>query len=127
MRRGLSILLALLFGVGPLSVLLPGGDEATLPACCRRLGAHHCAMAAQMAAMVARAEAGKASISAPSTCPNYPGPTIALLTPAAHAMIADAAEPPTFETAARARQSIDWPELSGSGLSHAGRGPPVCS
>jgi hypothetical protein len=126
MRRGLSILLALLFGVGPLSVALPGVDEAALPACCRRDGAHHCAMSARMATLMAAAERdGRTSVSAPDTCPYYPGPALALLVPTAHAIVADAAALPVFETAARAKQSTDLPDLSGPSGSHAGRGPPV--
>jgi hypothetical protein len=44
MRRALSILLVLLFGAGPLSFAFSLSDDISLPACCRRLGAHHCAM-----------------------------------------------------------------------------------
>jgi len=44
MRRALSILLVLLFGAGPLSFAFSLSDDISLPACCRRLGSHHCAM-----------------------------------------------------------------------------------
>ena len=44
MRRLLSILLVALFWAGPVSALLPASTEGPLPACCRRHGAHHCAM-----------------------------------------------------------------------------------
>ena len=44
MRRAISIFLILFFWLGPLETLLPGGEDARLPACCRRHGAHHCAM-----------------------------------------------------------------------------------
>lgn len=51
MRRIFSILLAALLlspTLGPLvSLLQDGGSEAHLPACCRRLGKHHCLMGAQ--------------------------------------------------------------------------------
>jgi hypothetical protein len=51
MRRVFSIFLILFFGLGPLSALVEGSDDASLPACCRRLGAHHCAMYAENMAM----------------------------------------------------------------------------
>ena len=44
MRRAFSILLVLLFGAGPLSFAFSASDDISLPACCRRHGAHHCAM-----------------------------------------------------------------------------------
>jgi len=47
MRRALSILLMLLFGAGPLSFAFNLSDDISLPACCRRHGAHHCAMDAK--------------------------------------------------------------------------------
>ena len=46
MRKLLSILLLALFGLPFVSPLfaLSGDAEGSLPACCRRGGAHHCAM-----------------------------------------------------------------------------------
>ncbi len=67
MRRPLSILMVALFVAGPLSVLLPGGAELQLPACCRRHGAHHCAMFAAMAAP----PPGSSWLIAPDRCPLY--------------------------------------------------------
>ena len=88
MRRGLSIFLILFFWLGPLAVALPGEDESGLPACCRRHGAHHCAMAMQMAAMMAQGESGGAPVfSAPMTCPYFPGYMGATAT-TTHALIA---------------------------------------
>src|SRR3954454_15626122 len=49
MRRALSILLVLLFGAGPLTFAFSLSDDILLPACCRRHGAHHCAMDSQQA------------------------------------------------------------------------------
>ena len=54
MRRGFSIFLVLFFGLGPLSALVDGSEDASLPPCCRRHGAHHCAMYARIMAMRAR-------------------------------------------------------------------------
>ena len=69
MRRGASILLLLFFLLGPLAAAV-GDDDASLPPCCRRNGAHHCSMARLREAIVA---SGKPIVTAPSTCPNYPG------------------------------------------------------
>jgi hypothetical protein len=41
-RRVLASLLLALFSFSPLTPLL--ADDSNLPACCRRLGAHHCAL-----------------------------------------------------------------------------------
>lgn len=73
MRRALSILLILFFSLGPLAATLGASEDARLPACCRRHGAHHCAMSMRVAAMMAEAAAGKAAWTAPSTCPMFPG------------------------------------------------------
>jgi hypothetical protein len=81
MRRALSILMILFFGLGPLAVTLSAGDDSRLPACCRRDGAHHCAMsaqtAAQMAAMMSDADPATPTVKAPATCPYFPGYTVA--------------------------------------------------
>ena len=44
MRRGLSISLILLLWLPALAALMPGSENLRLPFCCRRQGAHHCAM-----------------------------------------------------------------------------------
>lgn len=73
MRRALSILLVLCFGLGPLTSTLQAGDDLRLPPCCRRNGAHHCAMAdAMMARMAQAATDRKPAFTAPSHCPFYP-------------------------------------------------------
>jgi hypothetical protein len=73
MRRGFSLLLAsffiAFFLLGPLAAAL-GDDDASLPPCCRRHGAHHCSMARLRTAILA---SGKPIVNAPSTCPSYPG------------------------------------------------------
>jgi drug/metabolite transporter (DMT)-like permease len=74
MRRGFSIFLILFFCLGPLATILLGSEDASLPPCCRRHGAHHCAMAMRMAAMMAQALSGSTPVlTAPLTCPFYPG------------------------------------------------------
>lgn len=68
MRRALSILLVLLFGAGPVSFAFNSSDEASVPACCRRLGAHHCAMDSRQSA----GASGNAAVKARSRCPQFP-------------------------------------------------------
>jgi len=88
MRRGASILLLVIFLLGPLAAAL-GDDDANLPACCRRNGAHHCSMARLRAAILA---SGQPIATAPSTCPSYPGDN-ALTTAPLHGLVsASAAE-----------------------------------
>ena len=66
MRRALSISLILLFWLPALVALAPGGTDARLPYCCRRQGAHHCAMDS--------AQSGQAGpgFKAPFRCPAFP-------------------------------------------------------
>lgn len=50
MRRALALLLLVGFSFPLIAPLFAAGpSEASLPACCRRNGKHHCAMAASMA------------------------------------------------------------------------------
>jgi hypothetical protein len=78
MRRSLSILLAVIFGLGPLTFVLPQNDNASLPACCRRHGAHHCTMPAPSSSA---SEFERSSVfTAPSHCPLYPAHQSANLT-----------------------------------------------
>jgi hypothetical protein len=125
MRRGFSIFLILFFGLGPLSAFVDGSEDAGLPACCRRHGAHHCAMYAELMAMRAgRGIDPTPSFSAPPTCPLYQGPTFSILMPA-HALTAAAAavraefaqaSSPAFERIAA---------FSTPSRAYAGRGPPA--
>jgi hypothetical protein len=127
MRRGFSILLIVLFGLGPLSVALQASDESRLPACCRRHGAHHCAMAAQMASRTAQDESGLTPVvSAPLTCPYYPGARGAMLT-SAHALAVAPASVQAELTRTLAPVSGPAVALSSPSRAHAGRGPPAAN
>jgi hypothetical protein len=95
MRRALSILLILFFGLGPLAATLGAGDDAGLPACCRRHGAHHCAMTMRMASLLAESASGMPIFTAPLTCPAFPGDS-AVTTSAPHAMAAAPASLPAL-------------------------------
>src|SRR5580658_10862906 len=73
MRRVLSILLTLFFGLGPLAATFGATDDARLPACCRTHGAHHCAMDEAAVAKAVLGNAGSTHFfTAPSHCPLYP-------------------------------------------------------
>ncbi len=74
MRRWLSILLVLFFVLGPLTSTLQASDEVRLPPCCRRNGAHHCAMSDALMARMAHATGDpRPAFTTPSHCPYYPG------------------------------------------------------
>jgi len=124
MRRGFSIFLILLFGFGPLSAMVDGAEDANLPACCRRNGAHHCAMSVEMMATMSHIVDPRPSFTAPLTCPYYPGPSITLLTPA-HAMTAAAASAQTGWMETRATVPGNAVARSFPSDAHSGRGPPA--
>jgi hypothetical protein len=123
MRRAFSILFVILFALGPLAVALDG-DNGSLPACCRRHGAHHCAMSVGMAAMVAQSD-GMPILTAPSTCPYFPGYAVAPST--TFALAAPAASLPGLlvqpHTPAAARAAAHVSQLR----TRAVRGPPGSS
>jgi len=121
MRRGLSNFLILFFWLGPLAVALPGEDESGLPACCRRHGAHHCAMGA----MMAQGGSGGAPVfSAPMACPYFPGYVGATAT-TTHALVASQAA----MDALLVRHHSPAAERDGARVgqirTRAGRGPPA--
>ena len=116
MRRSLAIAIVLLFGLAPVSALLPHAEESSLRACCRRNGAHHCAMGTMDAAQAAAGH----FFAATNHCPYYGNATRATVT---------AFVPPSFALthlpsatlllhAASASAALDATYLS------SGRGPP---
>jgi hypothetical protein len=100
MRRALSILLVLFFGFGPLAATLGASDDAGLPACCRRNGAHHCAMSDALQSWMLRTESRMPGFTAPSHCPLYPSASPALIAPVALAAAAAAHSAPVLEALA---------------------------
>jgi hypothetical protein len=125
MRRILAILLVLFFGLGPLSATLEASDDANLPACCRRHGAHHCAMTAIIAAAMTAAQRDSApAFSAPATCPRYPG-AAAMITSPIPALASAAAALPSLGTQAYKFATTRTTVLSSPSRTHAGRGPPA--
>jgi len=124
MRRGFSILLLALYVLGPLGAVLPGAEDSKLPACCRRHGAHHCAMADAAAARMAAEDSSETAFSAPSHCPLFPkngegmAAPIAADLPQNHAAITPVEE--RFINTAQRLQP-----LNGLLQSAANRGPPT--
>ncbi|WP_263357326.1 hypothetical protein [Acidicapsa ligni] len=128
MRRILTILLMLVLGIGPAMAAVPTGalsagwdaiqNDSRLPACCRRNGAHHCAMT-----QMNSGDNKQTSLSAPNCCPCMPhavASTVvsdyALVGSAAHqsALLSEARTAQASETAARISAMRTWPK----------RGPP---
>jgi len=66
----LSLLLLLSFPLAAPLFALSANSEANLPACCRRNGAHHCAMKMQRTGIAAQQTT---AFSTPMKCPFYPG------------------------------------------------------
>ena len=93
MRRALAIFLVMLFSMAPLAAALDASigadDDAGLPACCRRHGAHHCDMSTQNAAILAAVASGIVVATAPATCPAFPG-SLAATVSAAQALAVSA-------------------------------------
>lgn len=75
MRRALSISLILLFWLPAVAALLPGSGDVRLPWCCRRQGAHHCAMDA------AASPSPGPAFKAPSRCAQFPADLPATVSP----------------------------------------------
>lgn len=95
MRRPLAFLLILFFALGPLQGLLEASDDLRLPACCRRHGAHHCAMNGDMQAALEAATSPAPAFTAAATCPSFPGFALGFSTPS-HALTARASWAPAL-------------------------------
>ena len=124
MRRAFSLLLILFFGLGPVAVALPGDQETRLPACCRRDGAHHCAMSGETSAGFRRISSETPAFAAPSHCPSFPGQGHASTT-SIHALAMQAS--PLALRVSQSRISVprDSAEEDSAVRLHAGRGPPL--
>jgi hypothetical protein len=122
-RRLLSIFLVLLTGFGPLTVALAASGESRLPECCRRQGAHHCAMSET--AMARSLEAGSAPVFAPPPhCPQYPRTTAQITAPVAG--IVPAQSRPASRRECTYRFFAGMPvALAGAAETHDSRGPPA--
>ncbi len=124
MRRGISTFLILFFWLGPLAAILPVSDESRLPPCCRRHGAHHCAMAMRMAVLMAQAASGKPFFTAPLTCPLFPGYTAAPVS-TIPALATSPVSLPVQLAQPHSPAAGHAAALLGQVRTRAGRGPPV--
>jgi hypothetical protein len=122
MRRTLCFLLILSYWLGPLAELFPANTESRLPACCRRHGAHHCAISGAMAPQ--KASSSQPSVAAPSRCSSYPG-SIAAATEPIQALAASPAGLPALlakpHSPAACRAAAYLTQIS----TRTGRGPPA--
>ena len=123
MRRGFSMLLVLLFGLGPLSAALSASEDSGLPACCRRHGQHHCAIDASSGSIGSSAWDATPSFTLPPRCPQFPGFPSGPLTPA-HALTASGANLPALLEQQQIIASIAANAPMQPAGAHSGRGPP---
>lgn len=117
MRRALTLAIVMLFGLTPLVALVPSSSEVSLPACCRRHGAHHCAMNTDASHP---SESGP-GFAAADHCPQY-RVQVKAITPAF--------VPPSSGVLHSSPERRVAPPLAGHLVAnnvqaHAGRGPPV--
>ena len=120
MRRLLAILLLAAFGLPVVAPLLAQGQdlESNLPACCRRNGAHHCALS------IAAQNTNAPTIAA--RCPSFPQQVaIATLTPAAFLPTHASIKLTTATNSASAR--ADAQRRLSRERTHRTRGPPTNS
>jgi hypothetical protein len=118
MRRALAIFLAVAFGFGPCVAVLQSDADMRLPFCCRRHGAHHCAMSGDAA------QSPTPQIAAPSRCPLYPGNLPATTTPL-HALTASRVGAGVLLSEQRALIPFAPASRSRSPRTRDVRGPPV--
>jgi hypothetical protein len=124
MRRVLAIFLVVFFGLGPLTATLEAGENARLPACCRRNGEHHCLMSDEAVARMVQAASGSTPVlAAPAHCPLYPCTAPAATVPV-HALALIAAHALPLVQQPHSLFACQPAERSIFGRTHAGRGPP---
>jgi hypothetical protein len=127
-QRLFAILILSIIGIvqaQPLFQLNSSDPESRLPACCRRHGAHHCAMADEIVKMTSSGRAQMGAV--PHHCPMYPHVTTARVLrsnaelPPAAVFFADVVSHPTIHPQVNAlgRLSLD--------RSRQKRGPPSLS
>jgi hypothetical protein len=123
MRRLLSITLVAMLGLPSVMAMLPASNESRLPACCRRDGAHHCAMSAGMTARMMEYVSRTPGFSAPSHCPLYPAHASPATAPQ-FALTRSPANPPAFLKQIHAAIPYQASAPSSDLLAAANRGPP---
>jgi hypothetical protein len=124
MRRALSILLVLFFGLGPLAATLDASDDVRLPICCRRNGSHHCSISGDALARILQASSGSTPVlAAPGHCPLYPGTAPATISPI-HAQTTPSSASFAVQGHGLSAQSPQLAARSSEANTHAVRGPP---
>jgi hypothetical protein len=123
MRRVLSILLALAFGLGPVVFAMGYDEDASLPSCCRRHGTHHCGMDDVATAYMTQVQAQTPSFTAPSRCPFYPH-TFGILSPV-HALPVPGASLPAEALASYRAGAHTFNERKSELALQPSRGPPL--
>lgn len=123
MRRILSIWLLLVLGLGPAIASIPAAAfasvESRLPACCRRSGQHHCAMAGTLP------QAGsETTIAANDPCPFAPQ-SLASTAPAFAAFLQPASQSFLPASERRAPQGVAHAARQSDRRSQPKRGPPA--
>ena len=124
-RRGFSILLVLIFSLGPLATLSAESEDASLPACCRRNGEHHCAGSMERMDAATVVPAGITPVlETPPYCPYYPQHATVRNAPV-HAIAVSFVGGPTLRV-----QPYKPAAMRAAPLLHpvsplAGRGPPL--
>jgi len=124
MRQALSICLIFFFGFGPLSAAFQADEESRLPACCRRHGAHHCAMSDSMTARMLESASGRSILTAPSHCPLYPNGSCVLNTPV-HALAPSTQGLPAFLAQNHSPVAARAAARTSQARTRADRGPPA--
>jgi hypothetical protein len=104
--------------------VLDARDDSRLPACCRRNGAHHCAMSEDMQAALERATGSAPTFTAPATCPSFPGFALGFSTPS-HALAASGSWAPVILEQARTPLAASADVRTIGIRTRSGRAPPV--
>lgn len=121
MRRALSISLILLLWLPAFAALVPGTDDARLPFCCRRQGAHHCAM--EESGAKAQVDGSGPGFKAPSRCAEFPASLPATVSPA-FAVAAAPSDWPPLASGRYTRVASREAAHTGRLLAQLDRGPP---
>lgn len=124
MRRPLALLLILFFALGLLPGLLEATEDSRLPACCRRHGAHHCALSEEPQAALEQATRSTPAFTASATCPSFPGFALAFSTPS-HALAASGSWSPILVEQTRAPLAASADVCTTNIRTRSGRAPPA--
>jgi len=124
MRRPLAFLIALFFAFGPLQAVFGASEDARLPACCRRHGAHHCEINAEMLSALQQATGSAPAFKAPSTCSQFPSVVLGSLK-TAHAIVASSVRAPVDALKEHVHTALKLVAMAAPIRLQACRAPPV--